>query len=153
MKIEDNKWVISSETAMESLSKTKLNFLTYSDLTYLNSLYSALQTVNNEYHRKQIPNWYLFTTGQQELGVSDFKSFFFDGIDDTEQVFLFSDEGHDNGCFFIFDANDLISFSYWYEQRFNMNFFQFSDYILIVPRLDIIKFNDDEGGINEFIIL
>jgi len=69
---------------------------------------------------------------------------FFTNVNASELVFLITDKGHDNGWVFRFYMNEFMTFSKWYEEYFNRDFFQFSDYLVVFPSLNRIRSIDDE---------
>lgn len=148
-----NKWIIDSNVVMDRLKSTKLGFLKYEDLTYENYLMKSIGEVDHKYERRQTSNWYDFTSGRCDLTVQRFKEHLLRGISSEEHFLLFTDEGHGMKWLFTLLVNDLDNFADWYEDYFNREFYEFSEYVLIFPNLDMVIFNDDEGGINEFLIL
>lgn len=154
MNTEHSRWVLSREKAIEELQHTKLKFLTYSDLIYPNSLFEKMEEIaNKELKRTVIPTWYRYQNEELELNNEDFFKYFFNDIEIGELIFLITDEGHDNGWVFHFFVKDFTSFSKWYEEYFARDFFQFSDYLLVYPNLNMIRLLDDEGGINQLVVL
>ncbi|NML37504.1 hypothetical protein HHL17_09910 [Chitinophaga sp. G-6-1-13] len=154
MNTEHSRWVLSRERAIEELQTTKLKFLTYSDLIYSNSLFEKMERIDNkDLKRTIIPTWCRYQNEEMELKNEDFFSFFFGDIGMEELTFLITDEGHDNGWVFQFLVKDFAGFSKWYEASFARDFFQFSDYLVVYPSLNMIRLLDDEGGINQLVVL
>ncbi|OMP75159.1 hypothetical protein [[Flexibacter] sp. ATCC 35208] len=147
------QWVIESKTAITHLQCTKLRFLKYEDLAYENYLVNAMESVRHTYERKQIYDWYCFASGERDLTIQDFKEHFLAGINQEEHLLLFTDEGHSKKWLFIILVKEFDIFASWYEDYFNREFYEFSEYVLIFSHLDKVIFNDDEGGINEFVVL
>ncbi|MBO9730135.1 MAG: hypothetical protein J7623_15965 [Chitinophaga sp.] len=153
MKAEYNEWILSQAEAIENLQNTKLNFLTYSDLIYTNSLFWKIEEVSNkELKRTCIPNWYYYQNRELELCKEDFFRFFFSDMRGEEFSFLITDEGHVKGWVFQFFVKDFIRFSEWYEDYFGKVFFDFSDYLVVFPKLNMIRLLDEEGGINQLVV-
>ena len=148
------KWVISYTDLDESLKKTKFNFIDHKLLFTENGIYDNLTKRSDIlYRRELIPHWYLFEVGEKHLTQHDFYSFFLTDVPKNEMIFLITDEGiMFKEHAFKFLVNDFMNFSEFYEDYMSMEFFQFSLYVLVYTESSMIRFIDDLGGINEFIL-
>lgn len=146
--------MLTQEEAIRVLKETMLNFLAYSDLVEINVLFNKMEMLSDKrIVRWLIPNWRAYQVEQLELTHADFFSFFFSDLEATEEVMLITEKGYESQMVFRFFVRDFMDFSSWHEAYFNWQFFDFSDYVAIFPRLNMIRLNDDEGGMNELVVL
>ena len=149
-----SKWIISYTDLDESLKKTKFNFIGHKLLFSENSIYNNLiQRSDILYRRVQVPNWHSFELDERDLTQQDFFSFFLADVPGSEMIFLLTDDAdiHKDHAF-KFLVSDFIEFSEFYEDYMSMDFFQFSLYVLVYSESNMIRFIDELGGINEFIL-
>lgn len=131
-------WIITRERGMEILKPTKLGYLNYEDLITLNALHNAMQYVEHICEVRDVS--YI---GSRD-GAQSFKDFFLADIGPGEEVLLITDPLHDEKVLAYFKTEDLFDVCNWYEATLKWSFFDYSDYCLIIPRLNLIKFLHDE---------
>ncbi|RBL91484.1 hypothetical protein [Chitinophaga flava] len=142
-------WIISREEAIGRLRNTKLDFLVYEDLISSNALFDAMLGLRfKKIERKAIEGW----NANKDLTLLDFADFFFPSVGERESILLISDEGHVKKWVFALSINEMTSFANWYEDYFNREFFEYGDYLVVFPCLNMIRHIDDEGGMNEYIV-
>lgn len=154
--MEDNNlnWLISIAYSMEILQSTKLSFLKYSDLVSMNDLSDAFNTIENKTVKGYgIEQWAAYTAEVLELNATKFGEFFFAGIDPDEEVLLITDPGQMKEVMFRFSVKELFSFANWYERYMKYEFYDFSQYTVIFPNLNTIRFYHDNGVIVEYAVL
>lgn len=145
------KWILSRTAAIESLKDTQLNFVKYSDLVNFNALWDTMGEISNKrFKRKKIPDWIDYQLGKKDLSREDFYRFFFNDLDESEVVLIVTDEGHRKEWVFKIFVHEFMAFSEWHEEYFCMDFFQFSDYLVVFPDLNKIRYMHDEGLIMEY---
>lgn len=113
----------------------------------LNAL-SAIQQVKMT--KKPIPGWLEFEHSLTDFGTEDFKDLMFDRfIEGDEEYWLITDEGLMKEKVFHFNFSDLEEFMEWYENKFEMEFFQPADYILFRPKTNRFRILINDGYIFE----
>lgn len=150
----DNKhWIISNEEAIRQLQSTRLNFLKYGDLVDLNGLDGAMAKIDTKVENSYgMHLWNEYVSGELEMDVEAFGRFFLANIDPEETVILITDPGQMKGITFRFLVKELVPFAEWYTQYMKSEFYDFSQYTVIFPNLNTVRFYHDEGVLYEYII-
>lgn len=146
------KYVINPFVLNELLKKTKFNFFSYDSLINENDVFEKMQNNKiNNYQRTHIKNWADYENNEKDLSQKDFHNFFLMDIPPNELIILLTHEGIIlRKCVFKFYSAEFYAFSDLYEDYFSMEFFQLSYYLLIYPGLNMLRFLDEDGGINEY---
>jgi hypothetical protein len=162
------KWTIDLEAIDEILATTRFDSLTHRELTNEHTLYKALKdkpgfhfkrtliaearsSAKEESHRgKGQPH--KTHLSPNDLGQSDFNLFFLKDIAAAQSIILISDDSlflKKKG--FKFQIAEFDEFASFFEDNLSMEFFEFSFYVVLYPVDNMIRFLDEQGGVNEFI--
>jgi hypothetical protein len=146
-------YFIEPDEVNKILQASKLDFLSYNSLLGENILCENFRNQGKFKHRRaQIPHWNDFETEKHELDQELFYNYFLSDLKIDQVIVLITDEGIRQNHAFKFKIFEFYLFSDIYENFFSMEFFQFSFYLAVIPDINTVRFLDENGGINEFIV-
>ena len=147
-------YFIGPDEVNNELRGSMLDFLSYPFLPGENIVCERIEELGCfQYKRTQISNWTEFEIGEQELDQALFFKVFLNDLNIGQTVLLITDEGIMKKIGFKFKVSEFYLFSDQYEDFFSMEFFQLSFYLIAIPSMNMIRYLDECGGINEYTIL
>jgi hypothetical protein len=106
-------------------------------------------------YKYEISDWEKFEQGEMDWDYTAFLKFIFREpilINGLTSLYILNDELIMNGSIAKICLNEFHDFAYYIEDKFQMNFFQPSDYIILVPEYKMIFVLHHSGFVFEAIL-
>lgn len=144
-------FIIGFNEVPDFLRGSELSFLKFSTIANENKLWDVLHNTKLVTYRSyRIKDWNLYEAGEKELTQKDFFNYLLINIPEQQLAILFTDEGFLNECAYKFYISEFWTFSSLYEEDYRMEFFQLSFYLVLFPDINICRYIDEAGSVNEF---